>query len=244
MEEVEFKVAPQPKAEPVKPKPVVTEKIEMTSTKTIKTEPKEFQLTIGPQPKVGITTTTAIKTEPKVMEEVEFKVAPQPKAEPVKPKPVVTEKIEMTSTKTIKTEPKVKEEVEFKVAPQLKPQIMKKVEFAVAPKPEAEKPKMAPIFEEEKETESILVNKGQDVILTTTVKSEPKPQVSWLKNEEPLRQTRNIQLKAVDSTYTVVIKAANPDDSGTYKCKATNVLGTSFKTFDVNIEGIHCNLDK
>lgn len=285
MEEVEFKVVPQPKAEPAKPKPTITEKVEVTTTKTqpkimekvefkVATLPKEEP----PKPKPTVTeeievkTLETVETKPKGrMEEVEFKVAPLPKAEAPKPKPIVTEKIEVI---TIKSEPKLKEAVEFKVAPLPKEEAPKpkpsltevttvkterkeEVEFKVAPakpaekvvvpKPEAvppqpkpviKKPKMAPIFEEEeKESESIVAEKGQDVTLTTTIKSEPKPQITWLKNDDQLRQIRNIQLKEVDSKYTVVIKAATPEDSGTYTCKATNELGTSFKTFEVNIEG-------
>ena len=87
------------------------------------------------------------------------------------------------------------------------------------------------------QTEPLVFDSGENVTLTTTIQSKPKPQVSWYKDDKLLRETKNIQLKSVADTYTLIIKDASHDDSGNYKCEAKNDFGTSYRTFDVNIEG-------
>lgn len=186
-------------------------------------------------------------------EEIGFTIPVTPKAKPQSEKPVEEDVITPKAKEVVQIAPLVvdqKQEVTLTTGVETKPLPVKE-EIGVTViqdsktepiiKPKVEEPQVAPKFEEEQETEPLVFDAGNDVTLTTTVNTKPQPDVSWYKGDKRLRETKDIQLKSVGNTYTLTIKDSNKDDSGNYRCEAKNDYGTSFKAFDVNVQGTtHC----
>ncbi|EDO49557.1 predicted protein, partial [Nematostella vectensis] len=76
-----------------------------------------------------------------------------------------------------------------------------------------------------------------NVRLSVKITGKPVPEVSWTKDEKPVHKIQNIRLDHQDDIYTLTIREATPNDSGSYKCTLTNDAGKSTRTFSVEIEG-------
>jgi membrane carboxypeptidase/penicillin-binding protein PbpC len=99
-----------------------------------------------------------------------------------------------------------------------------------------EKP-IAPEFEGKQHIEPMVIEEGNEVNMSINIKGKPKPEIKWYKNNKPLSNTSKVELRSVGDEYKLKIKTATPADSGTYKCEAKNEAGTSFRTFDLKVEG-------
>ena len=89
----------------------------------------------------------------------------------------------------------------------------------------------------ELETSVLDITEGGEVDLNVTVSGTFKPTVEWLKDGKPVRKTSRLDTKTKGDTYTLKIKDALPEDSGSYTFKATSPAGISTKSFDVNVQG-------
>lgn len=98
----------------------------------------------------------------------------------------------------------------------------------------------APKFVGEEEEAPISVGEGDEVKLTVEVKGKPTPTVEWTKDNKPVKETKNLKLKAKDGEYTLVLSDAKPQDSGTYKSTAKNNQGTSTREFVVDVQSKDC----
>lgn len=102
-----------------------------------------------------------------------------------------------------------------------------------------EEPIVAPEFTEKGESEPIVSEEGGDVTLSVDVKGQPKPDVQWFKDDEEVRLSEHVAISEVDDKHALLINDATPKDSGTYKCKASNVGGVAERTFDLQVAGKH-----
>nr|CRZ24661.1 BMA-UNC-89, isoform b [Brugia malayi] len=72
----------------------------------------------------------------------------------------------------------------------------------------------------------VTVSVGETAILEGKVKGEPKPEIKWFNGENIVKETSNIQLENLpDGTQRLTIKNATVDDTGEYRCVASNQYG-------------------
>uniref|UniRef100_A0A0N4ZKF6 Obscurin n=1 Tax=Parastrongyloides trichosuri TaxID=131310 RepID=A0A0N4ZKF6_PARTI len=70
---------------------------------------------------------------------------------------------------------------------------------------------------------------GADAILTCKVKGEPRPEISWTKDGVKLVESDRIKIEhAKDNSIKLTIFNATLQDSGEYRCDATNELGAAW----------------
>lgn len=82
----------------------------------------------------------------------------------------------------------------------------------------------------------ITVTEGESVDITTEVKGKPLPEVEWFKDNKPIRKTKKINIKSIDSKFTLVMVDVTQDDSGIYKCVARSKAGVAEQTIEVVVE--------
>ncbi|MFH4975264.1 hypothetical protein AB6A40_001973 [Gnathostoma spinigerum] len=75
----------------------------------------------------------------------------------------------------------------------------------------------------------ISVVENQTAEITVTIVGEPQPVVTWLKDGKPVSidNVHTISKKDDKGNYSLVIKEARKNDSGTYTCQATSESGTT-----------------
>ena len=93
-----------------------------------------------------------------------------------------------------------------------------------------------PAFEEHLESPFQISDDG-DVTMEVKVTGKPTPDVEWAKDDQPITESDRIQLFSSGDIHRLVIKAASPEDEGTYSCTATNPAGKAIRTFTLNIDG-------
>lgn len=85
---------------------------------------------------------------------------------------------------------------------------------------------------------AVRLNEGEELEETVKIRGAPQPEVVWYKDGKRLRESNRLDLRSIGSSHNIYIRKALPEDSGEYKCVATNVKGTSHKIFDVKVKGI------
>lgn len=75
---------------------------------------------------------------------------------------------------------------------------------------------------------------GEELNLHITEKDEPE--LTWYKNGIRVEDTDRINIRSLGDKHYLTIPSVTFDDSGLYKCEAVTDLGTSFHTFDVQIQ--------
>lgn len=100
-----------------------------------------------------------------------------------------------------------------------------------------EKP-IAPDFEGEQFKEPLVYVEGDEVDVKLNLKAKPFPDIKWYKDGRRLRDNKFIKTSFVDGECKLKIENASPDDSGNYKCEASNEVGTSSRDFDLEVKGI------
>lgn len=78
---------------------------------------------------------------------------------------------------------------------------------------------------------------GEDVVLECLCNGFPKPEIIWTKDNDPVTKTSRHYFTAEDQI--LIITETNIDDSGIYRCVATNSVGTESQEADVFI--MPCN---
>ena len=82
-----------------------------------------------------------------------------------------------------------------------------------------------------------MLEQGGNVVLEASVSGKPVPTVEWVKDETAVEDSPHFSVEDEDGKHSLTISDAGPEDSGIYKCVASNSAGTSIRTFNVNIEG-------
>lgn len=75
------------------------------------------------------------------------------------------------------------------------------------------------------------------LVLHCHVTGEPEPNISWLLNGRPLSHQQSTNAVRVLSNGTLVIDAPSMEDSGEYRCEATNHLGSVNARAEVTVQG-------
>lgn len=93
----------------------------------------------------------------------------------------------------------------------------------------------APMFEDS--DKNVVTPENREVNVSFTVRGRPKPTVTWYKDGIKLLSPRNIDFRSRGDIHSIVIYKTSVHDSGSYRCQATNNLGTASCTLDVKVEG-------
>ena len=81
--------------------------------------------------------------------------------------------------------------------------------------------------------QALTVDEHQTVRLYCSASGNPKPRISWIKEEN----SKNIQLNI--TTAVMIIKNITFEDRGRYICTATSMMGTSQASADILVRGIN-----
>ncbi|XP_029473326.1 LOW QUALITY PROTEIN: hemicentin-1 [Rhinatrema bivittatum] len=85
----------------------------------------------------------------------------------------------------------------------------------------------------ENRLEDVKVKERSSVTLSCEVTGNPVPQITWLKDGQPLAEDREHQI--VSSGRYLQISSAQVSDTGRYTCIASNTAGDKSKSFSLNI---------
>ena len=78
-----------------------------------------------------------------------------------------------------------------------------------------------------------VVNETDVASFQRKVRGNPKPQISWLKQNASLPANKRI----VQSRGTLMIRDMTPQDGGMYTCKAKNLLGVVTSSATLTVQG-------
>lgn len=97
--------------------------------------------------------------------------------------------------------------------------------------------KVHPEFEDVEFEEPLIVKENEELSAELKIKGKPKPEVTWFKDDKPLRETTNLKLTSRGDVHKIRIPIAKVEDAGTYKCEAKNDVVSTTKLFEVQVEG-------
>ncbi|XP_019882164.2 papilin isoform X4 [Camponotus floridanus] len=82
---------------------------------------------------------------------------------------------------------------------------------------------------------------GSDISIACAVDGYPIPRVLWYKNDELIQTNNRIKISELNR---LIISDANQEDSGRYRCEATNEYSSDSDSVDIRVAGIfihpHC----
>ncbi|KAK3087485.1 hypothetical protein FSP39_006555 [Pinctada imbricata] len=78
------------------------------------------------------------------------------------------------------------------------------------------------------------VVEGEGVILPCSVSGDPRPTITWYKDNSPISPTDYHYFIREDGSLEIFSSSA--EDEGKYRCEATNIVGTIDKEIDLNIQ--------
>ncbi|XP_054706310.1 muscle M-line assembly protein unc-89-like isoform X2 [Uloborus diversus] len=84
---------------------------------------------------------------------------------------------------------------------------------------------------------NVMARAGQKLRLECTVTGQPEPQISWLHNSKPIKETRDSKFHFDGRNATLVITEAFPKDAGTYTIIARNKGGETVSSCNVSVKG-------
>lgn len=68
----------------------------------------------------------------------------------------------------------------------------------------------------------------KDLVIDCKVRANPRPSISWLKDDQPIEIDERIQqIERSDGVCELIIHKPTVKDSGTYTCTATNSIGSA-----------------
>lgn len=70
----------------------------------------------------------------------------------------------------------------------------------------------------------------------TSVSGKPEPELTWYKDGVIIKPTDNIEINTTSSLCNLIIKAATPEDAGTYKVIAKNDAGQAEAEAELKVE--------
>ena len=77
---------------------------------------------------------------------------------------------------------------------------------------------------------------GRPTQLDARVSGIPEPEISWLKDDRPVRTGERIHAEREGDLYSLKISDVDIEDEGTYICQASNIAGTATSSADLNVE--------
>ena len=82
---------------------------------------------------------------------------------------------------------------------------------------------------------------GGSVTFTCRIEGKPSPEVSWLYNGKPLKDSKKYKMECGEAAFTLTLPKCKRDMSGTYTVRATNRNGTqdSSAELTVNLMGMY-----
>jgi hypothetical protein len=83
----------------------------------------------------------------------------------------------------------------------------------------------------------IIVTEGEEVNIEVIVKGKPKPDVEWFKDDRLIFETAKRDIKVRGDSHYLVVLSSKLEDTGIYKCVASNKIGKTSRTFDVRVQG-------
>lgn len=88
------------------------------------------------------------------------------------------------------------------------------------------------------ELEDIITQDGGQARFTANITGVPKPEVTWMKQEEVIFNSDEFQISQDDdNNFTLFIHDVLPEDSGKYVVVAKNELGTVTSSAQLTVEG-------
>lgn len=98
---------------------------------------------------------------------------------------------------------------------------------------------ISPAFEQRDVQETLVYREGDEINLVMTIRGHPPPMVAWYKDGKVLYGGRGVSIQSRGDSYFLVINKALVDHTGTYKCEARNMHGSTFRMFDIKVEGMY-----
>lgn len=95
-------------------------------------------------------------------------------------------------------------------------------------------PTLLTLYEEDKLTDFSVVE-GRGVVLPCSVSGDPRPDILWFKDESPISETDYHYFIREDGSLEIF--SADAEDTGTYRCTATNNAGEVDKLMDLFVQG-------
>ncbi|KAI6180537.1 hypothetical protein M3Y98_00731100 [Aphelenchoides besseyi] len=68
---------------------------------------------------------------------------------------------------------------------------------------------------------------GESKALKCRIEAQPDPEVEWLKNDEPIKESKRLRISQNDNVYALKISNVVAEDTGAYSCLACNRAGSS-----------------
>lgn len=65
----------------------------------------------------------------------------------------------------------------------------------------------------------------------------PEPQVTWYRDGKIISHGGRFTITIMGGSVTLIVKSCRAEDSGLYKCEATNKSGTAGTTAQLTVEG-------
>lgn len=84
----------------------------------------------------------------------------------------------------------------------------------------------------------ISLNSGSSLRIPVSVSGIPKPNVTWGKDDQPLKSYGRITIDVTEKSAVLHIKKVTRDDDGLYYIFAENEVGETKATFDVEVIGM------
>jgi len=78
----------------------------------------------------------------------------------------------------------------------------------------------------------------QNLELKAKVKGEPEPTVTWYRDDKQLTATPKVLISKTKDEHSVKIQQIASTAAGTYKCVATNKLGSAEHAAVVTVTGL------
>lgn len=77
---------------------------------------------------------------------------------------------------------------------------------------------------------------GDRITVTCKVVGSPKPEVTWIKNKQVIRKSKDFNMELNGETAKLTINDAYTEDSGEYSCEVWNEIGSQTSSFKITIK--------
>ena len=96
----------------------------------------------------------------------------------------------------------------------------------------------APYFDEPQKDIVYDVSEGDVVGFNLSVHGTPEPTIEWFKDDEKLNDGKSCRITKDGGKHLLKLEKITLEDSGIYKCFATNENGTEERIFQLDVEGM------
>ena len=95
----------------------------------------------------------------------------------------------------------------------------------------------SPYFDEPQQDIVYDVSEGDTVAFKLHVHGKPEPEVEWFKDDDKLTEEKNYRITKDGALHELRLQNMTIEDSGIYKCIASNEEGVDERTFKLDVEG-------